>query len=63
MPHYIVYEQRTPQYAYKDKNGDDIYTANLVELTIITCNHKDRFDVARIKTRKPVLMEIDSAER
>jgi hypothetical protein len=61
MPHFIVYEQSTPQYAYKDKNGDDVYTANLVELAVITCAHKDRFDAARIKTRKPVLKEFDNA--
>ncbi len=61
MPHYLVYEQRTPIPAEKDKDGEQLFEANLVIVAKITAKHSKRFDEARKHTRFPVLEEVQNA--
>jgi hypothetical protein len=61
MPHYLVYEQRTPIPAGKDKDGEQLFAANLVIVAKITTEHYKRFDEACKHTRFPVIEEVQDA--
>ncbi len=61
MPKYVVYEQRTPTFAGRDKNDEPIFEANLVAIATIQAQHSKRFDEARKHTPFPVLEEISHA--